>query len=140
MKIIAVSQPVTWKLEFFIFLTVYHSKNTFEFFLNNFRWIHRIYRSMTKYRSSILTGGNGAFPKCLHWIRWIFLITVERFEPVTSCVRDQGSTVPARHMWETLFLNWAQSMLQRFIRFPKFAEFTRIFRHEPYSVRSGNVV
>ena len=44
--------------------------------------------------------------------------------PVTSCVRDQdATTVPARHMWETVSLNWAQFMLQWFIRFPEFSEF-----------------
>ena len=45
--------------------------------------------------------------------------------PATSCVRDQNATtVPARHMWKTWSLNWAQFMLQWFIRFPKFAEFS----------------
>ena len=44
--------------------------------------------------------------------------------PATSCVRDQDATpVPARHMWETRSLNWAQFRLQWFIRFPEFNEF-----------------
>ena len=43
----------------------------------------------------------------------------------TSCVRVQdATTVPARHMWETGSLNWAQFMLQWFIWFPEFAEFS----------------
>ena len=48
----------------------------------------------------------------------IFVITVKGFETATSCVRDwDATTVPARHMWGTGSLNWAQVMLQRFIRF-----------------------
>ena len=55
----------------------------------------------------------------------IFVITVKGLKPATSCVRDQNATTaPARHMWETGSLNWAQFMLQWFIRFPEFAEFT----------------
>ena len=34
------------------------------------------------------------------------------------------TAVPAKHMWETESLNWAQFMLQWFIIFPEFAEFT----------------
>ena len=62
--------------------------------------------------------------------------------PATSCVRDQdATTVPARHMWETGSLNWVLFMLQWFIRFPEFAEFseflfhlgkTPLFLHSPY--------
>ena len=33
-------------------------------------------------------------------------------------------TVPERHIWETESLNRAKFILQRFIRFPEFAEFT----------------
>ena len=47
--------------------------------------------------------------------------------PATSCVRgvrgQDATTVPARHMWQTGSLNWAQFMLQWFIRFPEFSEF-----------------
>ena len=44
--------------------------------------------------------------------------------PATSCVRDQdATTAPARYMWETGSLNWAQFILQWFIRFPEFSEF-----------------
>ena len=39
-------------------------------------------------------------------------------------VRHQdATTTPARHMWETWSLNWAQFMLHWFIRFPDFTEF-----------------
>ena len=41
--------------------------------------------------------------------------------PATLCVRDQdATTAPARHMWETGSLNWAQFMLQWFIKFTEF--------------------
>ena len=44
--------------------------------------------------------------------------------PATSCVRDQDApTALARHMWETGSLNWAQFILQWFIRFHEFSEF-----------------
>ena len=43
----------------------------------------------------------------------------------TSCVRDQdATTAPVWHMWETGSLNSAQFMLQWFISFPEFAEFS----------------
>ena len=43
----------------------------------------------------------------------------------TSCVRDQhATTTPARHMWEIGSLNWAQFMLQWFISFSEFTEFS----------------
>ena len=46
----------------------------------------------------------------------IFVIAVQRFEPVTSCVRDQvATTVPTRNLWETWSLNWSQFMLQWFL-------------------------
>ena len=42
-----------------------------------------------------------------------FTITVKGLVPATSCIRDQdATTVPARHMWETGSLNWAQFMHQ----------------------------
>ena len=48
----------------------------------------------------------------------------------TSCVRDQdATTAPARHRWETGSLNWAQYMLQSFIRSPKFTEFNEFLFH-----------
>ena len=63
----------------------------------------------------------------------IFVITCH---PATSCVRDHdASTVPARHMWEAGSVNWAQFMLQWYIRFPKFAEFNEnsvTFRRKRY--------
>ena len=61
----------------------------------------------------------------LNSVTKIFVITVKGLKPVPSCVRDQNATTaPARHMWDTGSLNWAQFMLQWFIRFNKFAECT----------------
>ena len=59
----------------------------------------------------------GVFPK---------FMTLKGLEPATSCVRDQdATTAPARHMWETGSLNWAQFMLQWFINFTEFTEFSK---------------
>ena len=72
----------------------------------------------------------GFFPKCFTEFsefsdKNIFVITVKRLEPATSCVRDQDSTIaPTRQMWETESLNSAKIMLQLFISFPEFAELT----------------
>ena len=50
--------------------------------------------------------------------------------PAISCVRDQhATTAPAQHMWGTGSLNSAQFMLQWFIWFPEFAEFSENFSH-----------
>ena len=50
--------------------------------------------------------------------------------PATSCAREQdATTAPARHMWETGSLNWAQFILQWFISFPEFAEFSEFLFH-----------
>ena len=58
------------------------------------------------------------------------LITVKGLKSATSCVRGQdASTVPARHISEARSLNWLQFMLQWFIRFPEFAEFTAFLFH-----------
>ena len=60
----------------------------------------------------------------LNSVTKIFVITVKGLEPATSYVIDQnGTTVPARHMWETASLNQLQFMRQWFIRFPEFTEF-----------------
>ena len=68
--------------------------------------------------------------KELHWnlmvfflngnsVTKIFVVTVKGLEPDTFCVREQDVTaVPVRHLWEVESLNWAQFMLQRFIRSP----------------------
>ena len=57
--------------------------------------------------------------------------------PATSCVRGQhATTVPERHMWETESLNWAQFMLQSFISFPEFAEFSENYA----SFRKNSIV
>ena len=64
------------------------------------------------------------FTESLNSVTKIFVITVKGLELAIFCVRDQvATTVPARHVWETGSLNWAQFMLQWFIRFPEFAEF-----------------
>ena len=74
-----------------------------EFFLNVFHWIQRI-----------------------QWQKKNYDIKRTRTcHPATSCVRDQhATTVPARHMWEIGSLNWAQFMLQWFISFSEFTEFS----------------
>ena len=57
----------------------------------------------------------------------IFVITIRGFQPATICVRgvrDHDTTrAIARHIWEIRSLNWAQFMLQWFIRFREFSEF-----------------
>ena len=56
-----------------------------------------------------------------------------------SCVRDQdATTVPARHVWETGSLNYAQFMLQWFIRFPEFSEFLFHLGKTPLSLLNHN--
>ena len=75
---------------------------SFEFFLNVFHWIQRI-----------------------QWQKIYDIRRTRTSHTATSCVRDQdATTAPARHMWETGSLNWAQFMLQWFIRFPEFTEFS----------------
>ena len=60
----------------------------------------------------------------------IFVITVKGLEPVIFCGRVQDATiVSTRHMWDEGSLNWLQFMLQWFIRFPEFAEFTEFLFH-----------
>ena len=57
-------------------------------------------------------------------------ITVKCYEHATSCVRDENTnTAPARHTLESGSLNWLQFMLQGFIRFPEFAEFSEFLIH-----------
>ena len=62
--------------------------------------------------------------------QWSFFLNYDikrtrAYHPATSCVRDQhATTVPARHMWEIGSLNWAQFMLQWFISFSEFTEFS----------------
>ena len=62
----------------------------------------------------------GRFTKCFHWIQriqWQKYVSLKGLELATSCVRNQyATTAPARHMWEKGSLNWAQFMLQWFIR------------------------
>ena len=63
----------------------------------------------------------------------------QTYHPATFCVRDQDATiVPARHMWETGYLNWAQLILQWFIRFPEFTEFTE-FNESSASFRKNSI-
>ena len=76
---------------------------------------------------------NWVFPKCFHWIHWIQWLKhlpSKGFKPATSCVRNQdATTVPTRHRWEALYLNWPKFMLQWFITFPEFAEFIESLFH-----------
>ena len=76
-------------------------------------------------------GNNGVFPKCfslnsLNSVTKIY--DIERNQTchtATSCVRDwHTTTVPARHMWDFGSLNWAQFVLQWFISFSEFTEFS----------------
>ena len=67
-----------------------------------------------------------------HWIQriqWQKIYDTKRTRtchPATSCARDKhATTAPARHMWEIGSLNWAQSMLQWFISFFEFTEFSK---------------
>ena len=60
---------------------------------------------------------NGVFPKRrIQWQKLFFVRYIKGLEPAASCVRDQdATTAPARHMWETGSLTWAQFMLHWFI-------------------------
>ena len=52
------------------------------------------------------------------------------FEPATSCVRNQdATTVPARHVRDKILNLKIQFMLQRFLSFSEFAEFTQFPFH-----------
>ena len=57
----------------------------------------------------------------------IFVITLKRARTCHLLCKRPGwyHRMPARHMWERGSLNWVQFMLQWFIRFPEFAEFTK---------------
>ena len=76
---------------------------------------------------------NWVFSKYFHWIRriqWLKIFVIRRARPATSCVRDQNATtVPA--MWKAGSLRLLQFMLQSFIRFPEFTEFTFHLRKTP---------
>ena len=65
-------------------------------------------------------GNNWDFPECFHLIQWIQkqkYQSLKGLEPTTFCVRDQdATTAPARQIWETGSLNWAQFLLRWFIR------------------------
>ena len=62
----------------------------------------------------------------------IFVITVKGLEPATPCARDQDpTTAPARHVWKTGSLNWPWFVLQWFIRFLEFTEFSFHFGKTP---------
>ena len=61
----------------------------------------------------------------LNSVTKIFVIKRAR----TSSVRDQdATTAPARHVWETGSLNWAQFKLRWFIRFSEFTKSSAPFR------------
>ena len=76
---------------------------------------------------------NWVFHKCFYWIQqiqWQKYLWLKGLEPTTFCVTDQdATTVPARHMWGTGSLNWAQFILQWFVRFLEFPEFTELSFH-----------
>ena len=73
-------------------------------------------------------------------IQWQKYLSLKGLEPATSCVRYKDTTtVPARHMWETGPLNWAQFMFQWFIRFPEFAEITE-FSERSAPFRKNSIV
>ena len=91
--------------------------------------------SNSSYQSSYHCG----FPKCFSESNKTFVITVKGLKPATSCVRNQDvTTMPTRHTWETGSLNWAQLMLQWFIRFSEFAEITEF--NESSTAFSGNSI
>ena len=75
----------------------------------------------------------GVFPKCFTEFsefsdKNIFVITVKRLEPATSCVRIQDSTIaPTRQM------------LQLFISFPEFAELAE-FNQSSVPSRKNSIV
>ena len=79
----------------------------------------------------ILVGNNGVFPKCFQWICWIqwqkIFIAGKGFEPQSPLVFET-SMLPKRQP-DTCDLNSAQFMLQWFIWFPEFAEFSESFSH-----------
>ena len=80
------------------------------------------------------------FSKWFHWIQWPKYMPLKGLEPATSCVRDQdATTVPARYMSGTVSLNWAQFMLQWFIRFPEFNEITE-FNESSAPFRKNSIV
>ena len=81
-------------------------------------------------------------PKYFHCIQWQkYFHYLKGLKPATSCVRDQdASTAPARQMWETGSLNRGQFMLQWFIRFPEFNEFTYFNeRSAPFRKKSNKI-
>ena len=80
----------------YLFTTSAHVTNPFEFSLN-------VFTEFAEFTDKNRSHYNKGARTC---------------HPATSCVRDQDATTsPVRHMWETISLNWAQFMLQWFIRF-----------------------
>ena len=81
------------------------------------------------------------FPKYFHWIRWIqwqkyyYFKKIAGLESTISFVRNRDSTiVPQTHSQQRRQLNWSWFMLQWFLRFPAFAEFSESsapFRETP---------
>ena len=66
------------------------------------------------------------FQNVFNSVTKIFFVNVKTlFEPGTSVARDRSvTTEPLIHRQQRRFLNWYESMLQWFIRFPELAEFT----------------
>ena len=53
------------------------------------------------------------------------IFVIKRIQTCHLLLTDQATTAaPARHMWETGYLNWVQFMHQWFIRLPEFTEIT----------------
>ena len=91
---------------------------------------HVTLQSMLGYTPHPLCGQNSWHTPMKTMEIFLNVFAVKGLEPATSCVRDQdATTVPARHMWETGSLNWAQFMLHWFIRFPEFTEFSEVLPH-----------
>ena len=66
------------------------------------------------------------FPKCFHWIRWQIHYILKKI--IQTChllyKRPRCYRSTSKIQVERGSLNWAQFMLQWFIRFPEFSEFT----------------
>ena len=89
-------------------------------------WHSRFFTTV-KIINSCRLESNGVYPKSfsLNSVKKNDIKRTRACHPATSCVRDQhATTAPARHSWEIVSLNWAQFMLQWFISFFEFTEFS----------------
>ena len=88
----------------------------------------RMYRNgLSGWNFSYMVVKYWRFSKCFHWIQWQKYSPLQ-FKDLNLLPLVWETRMPlqhqTKHMWETGSLNWAQFMLQWFIRFPEFAEFT----------------